>query len=250
MRNKLRLATLLGLAAVLVTGLVLVGVYRALVHEPSFYRRALETTDDDLHRGSDELLENAAALFSNARAEGEWHALFTGEQINGWLAVDLPKNHRNLLPREFRDPRVLIERDRVAIACRYDAGPVPLVVSMQFDLYLAGPNQAALRIRSARAGALPLPLKQILDGISTAARDMDLRVQWYQEQGAPLALISFPPPRGENGTLLRVETLDLHDGELYVAGCTERDGTHSSEPQRETPPEVATQPAENENRQR
>ena len=55
---------------------------------------------------------------------GRWQALFTAEQINGWMAVDLARNFPNTLPPGVVDPRVDIRPEGVTVACRYLEGAV------------------------------------------------------------------------------------------------------------------------------
>lgn len=199
--------------------------YWAMHQVPDFYREALRLAPEKQHRANDELLEHATALASNARREGRWHARFTTDQINGWLAVDLARNFPDLLPKEVLDPRIRIAPDRATIACRYAQGAISTVISLEVDLYVAEPNQIALRIHKVRAGALPIPLSKVLEGLSTAAQDARWQLRWRQTEGDPVALISFPPPRDEDDTQYQLETLELCDGEIYLAGRTLRAGS-------------------------
>ena len=64
-----------------------------------------------LERGSRELESRATALYSDARQVGQWQALFTAEQINGWLATQLVQNASGELPANIRDPRIAIASD-------------------------------------------------------------------------------------------------------------------------------------------
>ncbi len=50
---------------------------------------------------------------------GHWSAVFTDEQINGWLAADLPEKFPQLLPPEIQDPRVVFAPGQLQLACRY-----------------------------------------------------------------------------------------------------------------------------------
>src|SRR5512146_2317099 len=103
-RMHLRSAAMLagGLATLVL--LALGGIYSAARHVPGFYHDALQADPAARQRQSDELLENAAALASSVGQEGRWHALFTAEQINGWLAVDVAKNFPELVPQGVADP--------------------------------------------------------------------------------------------------------------------------------------------------
>ncbi len=74
----------------------------------------------------------------------------------------------------------------------------------------------------ARAGALPVPLTQVLDGITQVARELQLRLEWRKDHGDPVALITFPQPRDSQSVAVQLETVELRDGELLVAGAMMR----------------------------
>jgi len=217
----------------LIAGLVCLGVllglavggfaiYRASQHVPEFYQEALKTDARVQQDASEEMVRQATALASEVDKEGQWEAVFTAEQINGWLAVDMVRNHADLLPEVLSDPRVAIEPEQLRIACRLDQGSWTSVVSLAVDAYLAEPNVVALRIREARAGALPLPLEGILKRISEEASQMNVQIRWRQADGDPVVEVSIPPPRDADDKAIRIETLRLGEGSVYVSGSTER----------------------------
>ncbi len=111
-------------------------------------------------------------------------------------------------------------------------------------MYVSEPNVIACRLRRARAGRLPLPLGQVLDTVTEAARRMDLPLRWAQTDGDPVALVTVFPDR-EDKQLTTLRTLELLDGEIYVAGTTDQaekagaPGAPTSERS-----DVARQPAE------
>ncbi|MGA2033630.1 MAG: hypothetical protein ABSG68_15355 [Thermoguttaceae bacterium] len=206
---------------VLLVLLALLGVYLALRHEPAFYRRALTGDAAAEKKASEKMLQGVAHLGSNLAKQGQWQAVFSAEEINGWLAVDLPRNHPDALPQGMHDPRVVIEPDGVTLACRMDRGGLSGVVSVKVDLYLQEPNVVALRVRSARLGAIPGPLKPVLDAISAAGRHAGIPVDWRQADGDPVALVSIPPPRDPHGKRVRIDTLRLSPGQIYLSGATQ-----------------------------
>lgn len=217
---------LLILACVVVC--VLVGItvagfalYSAAQQVPEFYEQALQADPKLQEVASDEMLQQAAALANDAKKPGQWQAVFTAEQINGWLAVDLERNYPDVLPESLSDPRVAIEPEQIWIACRLDQDSVKSVISLAIDVYLAEPNVIALRFRKARAGLLPLPLGTILDQVSERAEEMDVDVRWRQADGDPVVEVRIPPPHNEDDKLIRIETLRLGEGEVYLAGSTE-----------------------------
>ncbi len=248
MRKRLCVAMLFLSGTAVLAGSAL---YLASRHVPEFYRAARAADSASERRANDEFLENLAALSSNSGAQETWEAAFTSEQINGWLAVDLVKNHRGLMPPEFSNPRVAIDSRRVNVACRYQLGAISTVVSLEVEPYLAEANTLALRIRHLRAGRLPLPLATILDAVSRAARGANLRLRWQQADGDPVALVTLPQPRDVAGKRRMVQRVEFDDGEIYLSGHIE-----SPEPSAQAhnaPQSLARPPgdrAKNRNRQR
>jgi hypothetical protein len=204
---------------VLVGG-VLFSLHRASQHVPEFYGEAIQADPVAQKDASDKMLQKAAALVSDVGDQDQWKSVFTAEEINGWLAVDLVQNHPDALPTSITDPRVSIEPDRLSLACRCDWNGWQCVLSVVVDVYLAEPNVIALRIRKARAGAIPLPLEEVIDRITGAAQKMDVQLRWQQSEGDPVALLSIRPPRDDEAEM-RIESIKLGEGEIYLAGSSE-----------------------------
>jgi len=219
-KRLLRIAAvvlLVVLAVALVGGF---GLYRAAQHVPPAYQRALTVERDLAARRSDEMLQQATALANQAKKPGQWEAVFSAEQINGWLAVDLVENHPDALPSAVRDPRVAIEPDEMQLFCRVEQGKLAGVLTLAVEPYLPEPNVLALRIRRARAGLVPVPLDEVLKRISEAAARAQISLQWRQRDGDPVAIIPLPPPKDGDGRQVRIEQLQLRPGEVYLRGTT------------------------------
>jgi hypothetical protein len=213
-----------GLAAL--TALTLLALYEAAQHEPAFYREALETAPEVLEAASDKMLQQATAFSNEVQREGRWEAVFTAEQINGWLAVDRVKNFPNIVPPMMQDPRVEITPNGITVACRCEKGGVTTVSSLTVLPYTPPESNAiALRILRFRAGLLPLPRSEVLDGISQAVqelqqnRDVPIHLEWKQSEGDPVALFSPSTDKNESPPVT-IETIRLGNGEIYVAGTT------------------------------
>jgi hypothetical protein len=220
MRSRSKIAgvvSLLALAAIAMVGGIVMLTTR---HVPEFYAEAITAEPHEQRQANDELLERATTLNNDLRRGGRWQALFTAEQINGWLSVDLEENHPELLSEGFSEPRIQIRKGKATIACRYKSGVMNTVASATFELYLAEPEVLALRIDNVRAGALPMPMKAIVDGVAQAAERLNLRVQWRQVKGDPVALISMPAAHDDK-LVYKLDALEMREGELYIAGRTE-----------------------------
>jgi len=218
MRTRSKFAVVIGITAIAVAAVLAVTL--STRHVPEFYASAVAAEPQVQRQANDELLERATTLNNDVRKQGRWQALFTAEQINGWLSVDLEENHPELLAEGFSEPRIQIRKGKATIACRYKQGVMNTVASATFELYLSEPDVLALRIDSVKAGALPMPMKAIVDGVVIAAERLNLRLNWRQEKGDPVALISLPSAHDDK-LVYKLDALELRDGELYIAGRTE-----------------------------
>ena len=142
--------------------------------------------------------------------------------MNAWLAVDLPEKFPELLPPSIRQPRVAFTPQQAQIAFQYQTERLSTVVSLSLEIGLAEtPNTLAVGIRRAQAGWVPIPLKDFLDHISAAARRADIMLQWAQHEGAPVALITIPDSRDEQGQpSFVIELIEVTEGALTIAGTS------------------------------
>jgi hypothetical protein len=221
-----RLGIVLALLTFLGTGvflLTLIVVYRSLKQVPNYYEQAMRLEPSRQAEAGDELEKRVLQLHNEVVRRGKWEALFTDEVINGWLAVDLPEKFPGALPEGITDPRVAIERERLLIACRHMSEQLEVVVNLELSIHLTDePNVVAVRICKARAGVVPLPLKEYLDLITKAARRAGIQLRWQQVEGDPVALVTIPRNHEDyQATEIRIETVVLRDGELYLSGTTD-----------------------------
>ncbi len=221
MRKIIRILFILGSVAALFLLIVLLTLYIALRRQPQWYVEAAAPADRrGEEKASDQMLERVADLTSALETKGDWKIVFTAEEINGWLTVDMPKNHPDLLPAELTDPRVKIEADGVTLAARYGGRGISTVVSLKVDVYLSEENVVAVRIRKARAGSLPWSVGRVVDGLSDAAARSEVRLSRSQIGSDPVVLIKIPKVQGPGRRQVRVTTLRLEEGKIVAAGNT------------------------------
>jgi hypothetical protein len=205
-------------------GLGTLGLYLASQRVPTFYSAAIAVEPARQQKACREFVAEATALASDLSQPGRWQRLFTAEQVNAWLAIELAANYPELLPQELSDPRVCMSEGEVVVGLRYRSGDLETILSLSFDAYLQEPNVIAIHVRGAHAGALPVPLGQVLDSISHAARQLNLQLEWRTSQGDPVALVTVPQSRDGGHAPFSVEQIELRKGELFLAGTvgTER----------------------------
>ncbi len=221
MARKLRIAAIGTLIVTALVVAILGGAYYAARQVRPFYEQALRVEPAVLERGSRELESRASALYSDVKQVGTWQALFTVEQINGWLATQIAADTRSELPPNMRDPRIAITRDCLTLGFRTKSGGVETVVSADASVLLTKDGDVGLRLISVRAGALPLPIFQLADQLAQACRKLKLPVRWTQDQGRPIAIVSVASNASARSREFFIDSIELRNGEMYVAGHTE-----------------------------
>jgi hypothetical protein len=221
MARKFRIAALCTSLIAACVLLVLGGAYYATRQVRPFYKQALTLEPEVLERGSRELESRATALYSDARQGGKWHALFTAEQINGWLAIQLAQNQVEDAPSNIRDPRVAISPEVLTLGFQTHSGGMETVISVDASVFVTDQGAVAIRLMSVRAGALPLPVMQLADEIAATCERLSLPVRWTQQDGQPVAIVELHSDPSTEERQFFIDAIEFGDGEMYVAGHTE-----------------------------
>lgn len=219
MSKPLRI-TLIALTVLLVLLLLgLLGVWYAIKQQPAWYVDEVqkEANSPENREAGKEMEQGIAHVISGFEKSGRWEAVFTEEQINGYLAATLAEKHPDLLPPELKDPRVKIESDGLTVAARLE-DPVETVVSLKIDLFLVHPNTIAIRVRQIRVGSLPWSLERLTEEISTIAQKNRISLHWTQSEQDPVAMITIVPKNGKKVT--EITACQLEEGKLYLSGTT------------------------------
>jgi hypothetical protein len=226
MARKLRIAAVCTIVVTTLVVALLGGAYYAARQVRPFYQEALQVKPEVLERGSQELESRATALYSDAKQIGHWQALFTVEQINGWLATQLAADKG--LPSNMHEPRVAIARDMLTLGFRTKSGGVETVVSVDASVLLTKDGDVGVRLMSVKAGALPLPVMQLAEELATACKKLKLPVKWRQQDGRPIAIVSVANASMANRDFF-IDSIELRKGEMYVAGHTEKSNVASKD---------------------
>ena len=249
-----RLAIGLGLM-LLGAGVALFFLYQAATAPVPEYQALLEQTraqyeSGELDQNRQELESQIAAVYSDAAAELEnrWQTTLSAEQINGWLATQLVEDYPELAEQGLRDPRVLLKTDVMTFALRAEIHGVDAVVSLDLQPYVTQEGLLAIELASARVGSAPLPAEQILsqleksmgeqgnppggatdglfDGPFDGPFDGGDFFRWTRNDGHPVLLVDLQSTLGTTGYLRSLETIEVREGEIYIAGETTQRTPH------------------------
>src|SRR5438128_2646719 len=124
MRRIARRLLITAFAAALLAVLSLWCLYQASRRAPDFYRQALAESSAAQADDGERFERTALYLHNQLQHAGRWEARITQEQINGWLATDLPAKFPHALPSGVSEPRIAIDDGVLRIALRYQRGGV------------------------------------------------------------------------------------------------------------------------------
>jgi len=224
MAKKLRIAAIFGTALAAVVAAALWGAYRAARQVRPFYQQALELDHAVLERGRQELESRATTLYSDARNAGTWQAVFTDEQVNGWLAsqlADVAAGDVEAISASVHDPRIAISPGLLTLGFTTNQGGVETVVSVDASVFLTQQGDVAVRLVKVQAGTLPLPVAIVADEIASACENLSLPMLWTEHDGQPVAMIKVGNADAANGPRWFIDAIELTDGEFFVSGHTD-----------------------------
>ena len=216
---------------------------------PDFYIRATQTSLPDTEAASQQLEANVAKLQQDVAKIGSWEASFSEDDINAWLIEQLPLKFKPLQTAGVKDPRISIQQDYLLAAAQYTDARLDTVISCQLRVELTEePNLLAVHISKLKAGAVSLPVSQFMKGVSEEAAKGGVKIRWDRTESGPTALVRIPSehPRYTHSPVI-VESIQLIDGAVLLAGHTGQRGKHCYEPRSSVYQFVTYRPDENRN---
>lgn len=193
-------------------------------YEPRIYLRAIVPPGADRHKLSEDCQRELMNLYNSVVDQDDqgWVHRFTEEQINSYLAEHFVQTRleQQLLPEGVSQPRFVIEPDKVRVFFRYGSGLWSTIVSIDLRLWLVKgePNVVALKLVGFHAGALPISAQSLLESITKICQDNGIGVDWYRDDGAPVALLRFQAEQPH--PTLELETIKLEPGAIHIEGRT------------------------------
>ena len=248
MKKWIRVAVIILAIAVLSVGLTAYWAFRQTQFVPEFYRVAMlaksETDGEPIRVLTERVSKRMEALQITAQRRGTWNASFTNEEINAWLAQELPRKLPQLLRYGLSKPRVAIEEGKLMAAARFRNRRIDTIISCEIKVELTEQaNLLAIHLENLRAGALALPWNQFLDRISKEAAVGDIDLRWDMTERGPVALIQIPSDHPQFVVRpVLIESILLQVGEISLAGRSGQYASSNYAPQSSTHRFVTYQP--------
>jgi hypothetical protein len=182
---------------------------------PEFYQQAIAAAPpENLAESSRELEQRVEQLHAEVAQTGTWSAEFDADQINAWLAAELPKRFPTVQAKGLQDPRVMISEGKLTLAARFTNQRIDAVLSCELTAQLTEqPNRLAVRIDNLRVGALPLPLSKFKQLIAKAAARLHLNVTWEEADEGTVALVELADRHPSEQELAEHDAVEHHPAE-------------------------------------
>lgn len=214
---------LMALGGAFLLGLIVFQILLILASRaPDFYLEKVQLDPVQASQMSDQLLQKTTALAGQVQHPGRWYQVFTEDEINAWLAVDLPKNHRHLLPPELSDPRIKLESDTVRIAVKARHGLLSGILTIDIHVQSPEENTIVLSFRRVSLGALPLPFRPMIERLKNFAAQAGWEIREMQKDGLPTFVIRIPPVADEKGQIRELTWLRIADGRVELSGMVRK----------------------------
>jgi hypothetical protein len=153
---RLKRVVLIGTVVLLV---LVVGIVFALLRTPGWYAPPTIPVENR-QRVRNSLVAAEQAMTENLlSSSGPFTYHLHQDDVNQWIAMrrEIYPLIEELTPPELDEPFVLFDEDGVRVAGRFLEGPVPVVLSIEFAIQMAG-EDIVLTARSLRCGSVNLPL--------------------------------------------------------------------------------------------
>lgn len=224
LKRHLRRAGWIALSVVVALAIVAFWLYREATSVPDFYAEALAAPRLTVPPkvAADRVERDVLTVQNDLERARPWRLVLKDEELNAWIASELPKKAPQALPKEIEDPRVIIRDGTVCIACKHQK--IGGVISLVLEPSLTDkPNELAVKVQSFSLGRLPLPQKQYLDEVSKATAKAGLNLRWEERDGAAVAMVVVPD-HFENlkDRTIKLESIEVGEGELVIQGTAEK----------------------------
>lgn len=191
--------------------------HSSLNYQPDFYKAALVEQKPAAVRKqlAKEFVQTTLHLAQSVEREPEWNFDFTQEQVNSWLAEELPRQFGKLIPPEVTEPRVGFVGNEVEFAAQYRYKGVSTVIHGRLRPWVAEERVIAFELQSLKAGLVPVPLDKSLEEVTRDLTQRGVRVEW--KQGAQGDVLYLHLDRHVDADV-RITEVSISQGTLRIAG--------------------------------
>ena len=194
--------------------------HRSTQTVPEFYRAALDIAPESYREAGEEFESRMLQLNTDVRNLDSWQASFSQDQVNGWLAFELPENFPGTIPPQVSEPRVAFFENNVQLAFHFVSSKFSGIITISGDVFCTeNRNQIGIQIQSVRSGVIPLPMDVWAESIEKSCRKAGIKLMWSQKDGDTVAIVDLPDRFLDiKNRQIILESVEIAEGELLLSG--------------------------------
>ncbi len=220
MSRRMKTAGIIALLLATAGCIAAVAALAALQHVDPFYASAMELDPQQAAAAGRQLEERVAEL-AEPTPTSRWQAAFAEDEVNGWLATVLRDKLPELLPPTVAEPRVQLIDDRLMLGFRFVDEKFNTVVTVETEPRVMSEGVVSLRMRSARAGLLPLARSLVVEEVDLITKELDWPIEWTEIEGDLVLVVPMRNLFDTEAERRRLDELDLNGGEIVLGGAAE-----------------------------
>jgi hypothetical protein len=203
-------------------------------HEPTFYSAVHEEIAAGAdaavvaamrQRASARFVSKIAGLVADVSREGTWSTVIGDDELNAWLAVELPVNHPELLPMGVSDLRAQFVPGEVLVGCRV-GGILGGLAWLEMRVQLLDANRIAVTVERCRVGLLPVPPGLVASQVAKSLRRAEVACEMLRREGQTQLVVQLPAAAaaGHGGAAVRwwLDGLRIEQGDVVLTGTSRR----------------------------
>lgn len=184
---------------------------------PDFYRAALDERPDPIQRQKQarHFEQRTMRLVEEMQYSRSWSQEFSEEQVNSWLAEELPQRFDAWIPPGVSEPRVHFTSGAIHLAFRYRDSYWNTVISAELKPKVTAQNRLSIEFVRAHAGGFPVPMHDVLIELSRMLEAADWPHYWVEQNGNQVIVVELEHDGMHRPAL---ESLQVEEGRLSVSG--------------------------------
>jgi len=217
--------------------------------KPAFYREILarekaadarpilmQKSRDAIEKFNEPIIKAGEAVSKSARLEREiqvgeeididiiprkqhWETELTEDEINGYLAIEVPRLLPQLSSSGIKNPRISLRDDNLEIACQIEHGMVSGVLNLGLDIQFPQPNRCVILFQKAYVGLVPFSRETVRDTFASGLKGGGRTMESAAIQGDPALVIELGNDLKNPEFALILREIRPTNGSLSISGA-------------------------------
>jgi len=148
-----------------------------------------------------------------------WQTELSEEEVNGYFAVEIPKNFPQLFSRGIKDPRISLKNGKLEVACQIEQGMVSGVLDLVLDIQFPQPNRCEILFQRAYVGLVPFSRETVRDTFAKGLQGGGRKIETTRIQGYPALVIDLGNHLKNQDYSLLLQEIQVINGSLSISGA-------------------------------